>query len=349
VRTAVLVTSWICIVATILPLIRREAWWIRVFDFPRNQIAVLGVASAAGLGLTWGPGATANWITLGALAACLAYQGWEMSLYTPLRRVQSLRAESDDPARRLRILTANVLQFNRNFGQYVDLIRQSKPDIVVLCETDAGWEEAMRAIERDYPFHIKCPLSNTYGMLLYSRLPLSEQQVLFRVEEDVPSFSTLVKLEMADQFELHAIHPRPPHVGVDTVERDAELVIVGKQVRDSRRAVIVTGDLNDVAWSHTTRLFLRLSRLLDPRVGRAFCNTFHARHPLLRWPLDHLFHSRAFRLVKLQRGPKTASDHFPVIVELSYEPEEKHEHERPVADAEDFQEAREKIDNLADR
>jgi endonuclease/exonuclease/phosphatase (EEP) superfamily protein YafD len=181
-------------------------------------------------------------------------------------------------------------------------------------------------------------------MLLYSRLPLSEERVRFRVEQGVPSFTALVELRTGDLFELHCIHPRPPHVGVDTENRDAELVLVAKEVQDVPRAVIVTGDLNDVAWSHTTRLFLRISGLLDPRVGRMFCNTFHARHPLFRWPLDHVFHSRAFRFADLRRLPKTDSDHFPVLVELSYEPEVKKEQERPRPTTIDVEEAQEKIE-----
>jgi hypothetical protein len=89
-----------------------------------------------------------------------------------------------------------------------------------------------------------------------------------------------------------------------------------------------------------------MSSLLDPRLGRGFCNTFHAHLPFFRWPLDHLFHSRAFRVVRFGRGPKTASDHFPVLAELSYEPDIRHRQERPVPDATDYKEAARKLENV---
>lgn len=340
-RIAALTASYILSIATLLPLVRREAWWIRLLDFPRPQITVGAFAAAASLLAVRKRDSSSDLLALGILGACAAHQSWEMLRYTPARCVQSLRAESGDPDRRVRILTANVLQFNRNVREYIDLIAASDPDLIVFAETDRYWVERLREIEPAYPHRILCPLDNTYGLVLYSRLRLPQPEVLYRVEDDVPSFRALVELRTGDVFQLHVLHPRPPHVGVDTVDRDAELVLVAKEIQEP---TIVTGDLNDVAWSHTTRLFLRLSGLLDPRLGRSFCNTFHAHLPMFRWPLDHLFHSRAFRLVRFERGPKTASDHFPVLAELSYEPEMRHEQQRPVSDSGDHQEAERKIE-----
>ena len=102
--------------------------------------------------------------------------------------------------------------------------------------------------------------------------------------------------------------------------RYVELIVVGKAVRASPLPGIVAGDLNDVAWSHTTRLFQRISGLLDPRIGRGMFNTFHSSLPFLRFPLDHIFHCPDFRVVRLKKLARIGSDHFPVFAELSYEP-----------------------------
>ena len=74
---------------------------------------------------------------------------------------------------------------------------------------------------------------------------------------------------------------------------------MGKQIHDHQRQrpTIVCGDLNDVAWSFTTQLFLRLSKLMDPRKGRGLYNSFNANSRVFRFPLDHVFHSDEFKLI----------------------------------------------------
>ncbi len=61
--------------------------------------------------------------------------------------------------------------------------------------------------------------------------------------------------------------------------------------------------------------------LLDPRAGRGLYNSYNANNPLFRYPLDHVFHSKHFKLVRIQRLPDIGSDHFPILIELQYEPE----------------------------
>ena len=86
-----------------------------------------------------------------------------------------------------------------------------------------------------------------------------------------------------------------------------------------------------------------VSQLLDPRIGRGFFNTFHAQHFLMRWPLDHIFHSSDFKLIKIRRLKSIGSDHFPIYINLHFEPTSKQLHEEPQADRQEEQEAKEKI------
>ncbi len=64
-------------------------------------------------------------------------------------------------------------------------------------------------------------------------------------------------------------------------------------------------------------------------------NTFHAEYPFLRWPLDHVFHSRHFKLISMRRLPPIGSDHFPLLTELAYAPARKMQPDGLDADADD--------------
>ena len=142
----------------------------------------------------------------------------------------------------------------------------------------------------------------------------------------------------ADPFdELAALFlTDPDRPAGDRAQRaTVELLIVGRSVKQSNEPVIVTGDLNDVAWSPTTRLFRKISGLLDPRIGRGMFNTFHAQYRFLRWPLDHFFHSAHFRVVRIKRLADIGSDHFPMFIELQYDRRHASEQHSLEADADD--------------
>jgi endonuclease/exonuclease/phosphatase (EEP) superfamily protein YafD len=238
---------------------------------------------------------------------------------------------------------------NRAADRLRGLIEDTDPDVLILTEPDAWWAEQLQGLEQSFPYHTSYPLDNTYGMILYSRLPLMRSEIKFLVEPDIPSIHARLRLRSDALVELIAVHPRPPQPAVDTTERDAELVIIGRQGKASPVPTIVAGDLNDVGWSETTRLFQHLSGLLDPRRGRGLYATYHADYPLLRYPLDHLFHSREFRLRHMAVLDHIGSDHFPLLVELSYEPERQGEQEIPRADERERREAEEKLERVREK
>ncbi|MGZ8939415.1 MAG: endonuclease/exonuclease/phosphatase family protein [Limisphaerales bacterium] len=249
----------------------------------------------------------------------------------------------------LRILTANVLQQNRRTEVYRQLFDDLQPDVILLTEPDARWAEEMAYLKSTYPYVVEKPLENTYGMILYSRLELLEPEVRFLVKDEIPSIKTRVRLKSGRVIWLYAVHPEPPasrkpdNRPRGSGPRDVELLLLAEELEHLKEPVIVAGDFNDVAWSHTTRLFKRLSRLLDPRRGRGMFNTFHADYPPLRYPLDHLFHSEHMVLIDFKRLPHTGSDHFPIYAALKLSPEAAGVQEQDAPDQSDEAEAEEVI------
>ncbi len=327
-----------------------DNWWVRVVEFPRIQIMVLGVVAWAAMILFYSDWQIGQWLLFLALSLTLAYQLRMVLPYTQLWKKEVQNA-TDDPKlaeHQIKIMVSNVLTPNEQKQDLVNLVNDKKPDILIALETDKKWERALEQIEPDYPYTVKVPLDNLYGMHLYSKLELIDPEIKYLIIDDIPSIHSQLRLQSGRVIWLYCLHPMPPSPteADKSTTRDAELLMVGKHIKEHEQTAILAGDLNDVAWSKTTRRFQRISGLLDPRIGRHFINTFHVKYPFLRWALDHIFHSACFTLVDISRMPSIGSDHFPVMTTLQYEPQEasKQEQNAPTTDAEDIQETNHKIE-----
>lgn len=343
------ILSGLALVVSLVPFWRAEDWWVRGFDFPRLQFAVLAGGLLAFDLFVLDFSASVSWFCLAAaLCAFIIQVSWILP-YTPLwAKEVPAAAKECRRCETITILAANVLQTNQRYEDFLKIVKEAQPDVLVVLEADESWQERIDRLEREdeYAYSVKQPLDNLYGMLVYSRFPLENAKIQFLVEEDVPSIHTLVQLPSGRKVRIHFLHPAPPSPteNEESSERDAELLIVGKSVKQATVPVIVAGDLNDVAWSATTRLFRKASGLLDPRIGRGMLNTFHAERWYMRWPLDHLFCSSHFQLARIRRLPAFGSDHFPVLLTLVCRSEDAGNDNAPRVEADDKRWMQEKMD-----
>lgn len=318
-----IILSAISIVAVIASILKMDEWWVRGFDFPRIQLFFIGVTA---LLLFFVPALMLAYWNIGLMVLVLAsvvYQGIKIFPYTYFGKKEVLQYKGAlDNSNKISVMVSNVYTPNRESGKLTDTVKQYNPDLLLTVESDLWWEKQLEVLEVNYPYQVKVPLDNQYGMHLYSKLPLINTKVLYIIKNDIPSIHSEVFLPSGKKVKIHCLHPEPPSPSESdsSIPRDAELLIVGKNVKKESVPLLVFGDLNDVAWSRTTRLFQKISGLLDPRKGRGFFNTFHSKHFLLRWPLDHIFHSKAFMLNRLARLPPIGSDHFPFFISLQLVP-----------------------------
>lgn len=346
--------SLVVIVQTALSFVRSRAWWVRIFDFPRAQIAALSALLLVLFGLSnigFEDAEPWEWLLFALLGLAVAIQVGQMLPYTRCWRYQSPKAQpSSADAPRLRVVISNVCMQNRAFDRWLEVMREPDPDLIIAVEIDRSWVDALKPLHTDYPHRILCPQDNTYGVALYSRFPLESSKIEHLIEDDVPSVFTTLMLPSGDRVRCVVLHPRPPRPDIrqDSDFRDAELVRAAQIVRDFRSPFIVAGDLNDVAWSHTTHLFQRIVGALDPRIGRGIFATFHTHHRWMRYPLDHLFHSEHFAVAQLQRLPDVGSDHFPIFIELVLQPETAKEAPTPQSDPSDEEQAVEAVQDAVE-
>jgi endonuclease/exonuclease/phosphatase (EEP) superfamily protein YafD len=329
---------------TALPLINTTAWWVRIFDFPKMQIAALSflaiILTFIFVDFKW----EFKLPLLVVLLVSLVYQAQFVFVYTPLYKTQAKVSSKPSAENSFTLLVSNVRMDNDDKERFQLLVKKVNPDILLINEPDQAWAAAISKFDVDFPHSIKYPLENTYGMMLLSKLPLTESAIRFLVKDDVPSIFTRITLPSGNKIDFYGVHPEPPKPGTDTYERDTELLIIGKKIRESKNPTIVAGDMNDVGWSVTSKLFRKYSRLVDPREGRGLYNTYNVSVPLLRYPLDHIFYSKEFGLLTLKKLGDIGSDHFPLLIGLNYEPDNDNAEGLEKIDAEEEAEVDEKIE-----
>lgn len=337
----------LAVVITLIPLIAADFWWIRMFDYPHIQLTLLTLTAIAAYFFRFEIRSWRDYTFMAVLIACFIFQFGKIFPYTPFAPYDVGKPTEDvNEQTGFMLLTSNVLQKNEEKALLIEEMKMLNPDIAVFTETDAKWNEAIRSgLGSDYEYKVEVPLDNTYGMILYSKLKLINPQVKYVVDDSIPSIHTEIELRSGDKIQLHAIHPTPPmpQHNPSSTDRDAEMMKIALESMDSEIPVVVIGDFNDVAWSHTTSMFQTIGELLDVRKGRSFYNTFNAKSMIMRWSLDHIFVSEEFRVEKINIGNDIKSDHFPFYAKLYLQPELAQEQKPDPAGAEAIKNAKEQI------
>jgi len=311
---------------TLAPSLPSKHWLVRVWEFPRLQILALmlvvlisqGLFNNASLFSAQAPHIILLYL---GLTVSAIYQAIWIYPYTRFHSKEVKRITNGAPQHRISILSSNVFMPNQHYDKLLSHIHNKSPDFVVTLESNKRWENALSSLSTAYPHQKHCPLENLYGMHVYSKYPFKHAELRFLVEDDVPSMQVTIEKEGQD-VALYFLHPKPPSPTENETAkpRDVELTLVGQEIAKKSGPIIVAGDLNDVAWSPTTRAFKKISGMLDPRIGRSFFNTFHAHYPLVKWPLDHVFHSEHFMLESIEKLPDIGSDHYPLLTRLWLKP-----------------------------
>ncbi|MDB5192994.1 MAG: hypothetical protein JWQ96_2557 [Segetibacter sp.] len=342
--TALLILSWILIIAVCLPFVRNDYWIFRILEYPRYQKLVACCIVMVALVTVINHTNNFHLVTACLLGLAVIYLTVKVWPYTLVSAKEMRRVESTDKSNQVKLFSANVLQDNNEFSKMLKQIEETDPGVILLLETNKKWEKEMDQLVNKYPYYLKKPLENTYGLLFYSRYKIIEGSVNFLVENDVPSVEAVIALPSGQKVKIWGLHPKPPVPGEDShsTAKDKELMKVALKAKQCDLPVIVMGDLNDVAWSHVTILFRKTSELLDPRIGRGFYSTFSAKNWLMRFPLDYVFCSNHFGLISMKKMPYNGSDHFPMFIHFQFTPQLKVNQPTPKASAKEETEAVEK-------
>jgi endonuclease/exonuclease/phosphatase (EEP) superfamily protein YafD len=318
-QEVLIIISLLLLSTVVLSLIRDDYWVFRALEYPRLQKLIL-ILLCIGCWFIYLPfETTLEKSIVAALSVSAVYLIYKIWPYSLMAKKEMMRVPAEQVEDRLKIFAANVLQTNTQYSRLLEQIEATNPDIILLLETNQAWVDAMNTLKKKYAYNLIAPFENTYGITFYSRLPLENPKIKYLVKNDLPSVDTIVILPSGKKVQLYGVHPEPPapDESLTTTAKDKELMKIALKAKACKLPCIVFGDLNDVAWSHTTELFRKTSNMLDPRRGRGFFNTFSAHHWFIRFPLDYVFCSKQFGLIDMRRMPKNGSDHYAMFIQLA--------------------------------
>ncbi len=311
------------IVVTVLSLLNAWFWFFKILNFPRVVTIIAMLVCLFFYLLLRENKSVFSLIFSSSLVVAIIIQCYIIFPYTTLapKKVASAKASEVSKESLLSIIVANVLMKNRESEGLLKMIEDKDPSFVLTMEVNKRWQNDLKVLEKRYPYQIMFPTDNTYGMFLYSKFPLSNEEILFLYNDKVPSFHCRVTMPNGKIFQLLTVHPvapkpseHPDNIG----EKEKELVIAGRVVAAADLPAIVAGDFNDVGWSCNTSEFEEVSNLNDVRCGRGMYNTFSAKTFIFKWPLDYVYVSKEFKVLNIERLGAFGSDHYPFYAQLAF-------------------------------
>jgi endonuclease/exonuclease/phosphatase (EEP) superfamily protein YafD len=290
-------------------------WFFRWPAYFLRQV-VIALILLCVVKIIWGRLATSLDYTLLILAGVAVIFGL-LRLFSYTKYGSKSVQDCADSSPSFTLLISNVQYDNPNYDGLPRLILREQPDILIVLELTPTWHTHIDKACADYPYRHTVVREDPFGLGIWSRHAIKSHDV-YTVHNDYPTMRCVMRIQDQDII-LWVMHPVPPAPGdADTSEpKDSEFAIVSRVIDGENEMTIVVGDLNDVAWSTATRKFIKRSKLMDPRRGRGFINTFPTYAAWLGFPLDQIFVSRHLCIRRFERLEHIGSDHFPLLAELA--------------------------------
>jgi endonuclease/exonuclease/phosphatase (EEP) superfamily protein YafD len=295
-------------VATVLGFLGRFHWLLDLFSHFRVQY-LLGL-SCLGLVLLIGRRRK-------TAIACLMAALLNAMVVLPLFFGEEVLPTS--PTKTFRVLQLNVNTQQGDPQRVLQLIDEVDPDFIVLEELNRHWIQQLSVLETKYPHSLVSPREDNFGIGLYSKWELLDQQIVEFGSAEVPSAFADLSFE-GIAVRVIATHPLPPMSAINFQLRNEQLAKLAEAV-DSGTPTLMLGDFNATPWNYFFRNLLKESGLRDSSRGFGIQPTWPSFSRLLSIPIDHCLHSEQIVIVGREIGPDVGSDHYPVIVEFTLKSE----------------------------
>ncbi|MDG2522419.1 endonuclease/exonuclease/phosphatase family protein [Caulobacter segnis] len=225
--------------------------------------------------------------------------------------------------------TLKVIQFNA-WGDNDDpegsarWVIEQNADIVLVEESYGGRGRFHKLLREAYPHRTACPRTRPCQNLILSKEEPTEQGDFADRpgERNGRPFLSVVYAKFGEGDRaftaMNAHYAWPWPAGYQQAQSAA---LAEKLTSFDHDNLILTGDFNSTPWSFTLQrqdkafAMERRTRAMPSWPARFERTGFQPLFPIL--PIDHVYAGKAWRTVKVERGPRLGSDHRPVVVTLT--------------------------------
>ena len=250
----------------------------------------------------------ARWAALAFLVAVI-----QALICAPFLNSRAPASADPAPSAPLRLAAINVWYRNRQFQRVIDFIARERPDVALLAEVTAEWEQALAPLGADYAHRYTTRGRRGMGLLLLSRWPM-QAAVLpgFSDIEPAVSATLLINDRRVQLLSVHTSWPLGPQ---SSALRDRQLALVGEFARSQTGPLIVLGDLNVSPFSRHFQALLAGGNLTSAAHGFGWQPTWPTFLPPAGIQIDHALTGAGVFVTSFRRGSPVGSDHLPIVID----------------------------------
>jgi len=272
------------------------------------------------------------------LLCCIPYM---LTLYQPF-------GPSEDAEKKngLKIASYNVAVFGRETSGFMaqDILSEMKKQKVdVLCMQEYSDQSGDKKNSDSYKEYFPHMAMGNADMVIYSRYPITKSKnIPFEMTNNSAMWAEIdvngqdfrvynVHLEttglnrtmhQASKIEMQGFQVNNNRLfeaiygnyTIGMMARAGQANIVGMDMRDSEKPLIVCGDFNDVPYSYVYNTML--GDLADgfKECGKGFMSTFRGNKAVR---IDYIFHDKAFEGLTYYKRELSYSDHYPIFMKIA--------------------------------
>lgn len=233
----------------------------------------------------------------------------------------------ESTTRSLELMTYNIrhgvgIDDQLNLERVIETIKGVDPDIVALNEVDHRMPRSRMQKQDEiiaeklgyyvaYGYNINFGLK--YGNALLTKYPIKSwtNHHLPSLERKITEPRGLIEAEL--DIDGQDVKVFITHLSLITEERPEQIDFIVGKLKEISKPAILMGDFNDCPSSEQMG---KISAIMQDTAGQEEYNTFSTDRPEAR--IDYIFVSKDMAVGSSKTVPSDASDHLPVVAEISF-------------------------------